>query len=264
MSSISFFDLSIWVVLAFIFIAGVVDAIAGGGGLISVPILMMTFPMAAMPTIIGTNRFSSFLGTLTAAWQYNKNEKVNLKIIFFAGIPGAIMAALGAWCSHFMPSHYFKPIVIIILLAVILFSIFKRDFGNKMVNGIQNPALLPAMCMGLILGFYNGLVGPGTGLFLLFSLVTFVGFNLVQASATAKLLNVIVDMASLVYFLIAGAIVFKLAIPMALCNILGGYFGSKMAIAKGNQFIKYFFLVVAFILVLKLLLDMIQMHLFFS
>ncbi len=262
MEVISLLDSAILVVLLFTFFAGFVDAIAGGGGLISVPILMMTFPLASMPNIIGTNRFSSFLGTLTAAWQYNKNHKANKLVLLYAGIPAAFMAAIGAWCSHFIPSDYFKPIVIVILLAVIIFSFLKKNFGNASTQNGKNNLLPIAVTCGITLGFYNGLIGPGTGTFLLFSLVTFIGFNLIEASATAKFLNVIVDISSLFYFLIAGSVIFKLAIPMALCNMLGGYIGSKVAIAKGNQFVRYFFLLIAFCLVLKLIIGYFNLKLF--
>jgi uncharacterized protein len=251
----SLFEPFILLVFFFVFLAGLIDAIAGGGGLISIPVLMLAFPSASMPNIFGTNRFSSFLGTATAAYQYNKNHKANGQMLIYAGIPASIMAAIGALCSHHIPAHYFKPIVIILLMAVILFSFLKKDFGSVAIQKDSKHQLLYASIIGAGIGFYNGLVGPGTGTFLLFGLVTIIGFSLIQASATAKILNVIVDLSSLIYFIYIGAVVFKLAIPMAICNILGGYLGSKIAINKGNQFIRYIFLSVSMALVIKLAYD---------
>jgi uncharacterized protein len=248
----SFFEPFILLVFFFIFVAGIVDAIAGGGGLISIPILMIAFPFAAMPNIFGTNRFASFLGTSAAAYQYNRNHKANRQLLLYAGIPASIMAALGALCSHYMPTYYFKPIVILLLMVVILFSFLKKDFGSVAIQKNDKYQLLYASMIGLVIGFYNGFIGPGTGTFLLFSLVTVIGFNFIQASATAKILNVIVDLSSLTYFIYTGAVVFKLAIPMAICNIFGAYLGSKIAISKGSQFIRYVFLCVSLALVIKL------------
>jgi uncharacterized protein len=251
----SYFEISIIILLLCIFLAGFIDAIAGGGGLISIPVLMMVFPSVLMPNIIGTNRFSSFLGTSIAAYQYNRNNKAKLSLILYAGIPASLMAALGAYCSHYIPNHYYKPIVIILLLIVILISLFKKDFGNNTIEKDHHNETVIAILIGALIGFYNGLVGPGTGTFLLFGLVSIMGYNLLQASAAAKILNAIVDISSLLYFIIQGAVIFKLAIPMAICNMLGAYAGSKLAIMKGNKVIKYVFLLVSFILVVKLSID---------
>jgi uncharacterized protein len=251
----SFLDNHILLLLFFVFIAGLVDAIAGGGGLITIPVLMIIFPNAIITHIFGTNRFASFLGTATAAYQYNKNKPTDLKMILYAGIPAAIMAGLGVLCSHYIPSHYFKPIVIVLLLAVIIFSIVRKDFGNDVVEKNNKHIYLYASLLGGSIGFYNGIFGPGTGTFLLFGLVGVLGYNLIKASSMAKILNVIVDGASLIYFIIIGAVVFKLAIPMAACNIAGGYIGSKIAIKKGNRFIRYVFLIISMALVIKIAID---------
>ncbi len=254
----SYLELQIVLLFLFIFLAGFVDAVAGGGGLISVPVLMIIFPNALMPNILGTNRFASFLGTLTAAYQYNKNESANVKMILYAGLPAAIMAAIGALCSHYIPNTYFKPIVILLLLGVIIFSLLRKDFGAVEKEKKHNNPLFYTGLIGGIIGFYNGLVGPGTGTFLLFGLVTILGYSLIKASSMAKILNVIVDASSLFYFIFIGAVVFKLAIPMAACNILGGYIGSKVAINKGNRFVRYVFLCISMALVVKLVYDYFQ------
>jgi uncharacterized protein len=251
----SIFEPFILLVFLFIFLAGLIDAIAGGGGLISIPVLMIAFPTAAMPNVFGTNRFSSFLGTATAAYQYNKNKPADLKLILYAGIPAAIMAGLGVLCSQYIPTTYFKPIVIVLLLVVIIFSIFRKDFGNDTKEKKHQHPNLYASLLGGSIGFYNGIFGPGTGTFLLFGLVGLLGYTLLNASSVSKILNVIVDGASLIYFIIIGAVVFKLAIPMAACNIAGGYVGSKIAIKKGNRFIRYVFLVISMVLVVKLAYD---------
>jgi uncharacterized protein len=251
----SYSESFILLVFCFIFLAGLVDAIAGGGGLIAIPVLMIAFPNAVIAHIFGTNRFASFLGTATAAYQYNKNKPADLKLILYAGIPAAIMAGFGVLCSHYISTTYFKPMVIILLLAVIIFSVFRKDFGNDSKEKKYQYPNLYASLFGGSIGFYNGIFGPGTGTFLLFGLVGLLGYNLLNASSVSKILNVVVDGASLIYFIIIGAVVFKLAIPMAICNIAGGYVGSKIAIKKGNRFIRYVFLAISMVLVVKLAYD---------
>jgi uncharacterized protein len=250
----SYLETTIILVLILVFFAGFVDAIAGGGGLISIPVLMMAFPNALMPQIFGTNRFSSLLGTATASFHYYKNHPPDIKLLLQMGIPAAIMANIGAHFSTSIPNQYFKPAVIIVLLGVILFSAFNKGFGQKGKEGKSFSYLTPIL-IGTVIGLYNGLFGPGTGSFLLFGIVSIMGYSLLEASSVAKILNTIIDIASLLHFLFAGVVYFKLAIPMAACNIAGAYVGSKLAIKKGNDFIRYFFLAVSLALVIKLSYD---------
>jgi uncharacterized protein len=235
------------------FFAGFVDAVIGGGGLIQVPVLFILFPTTLHTNIIATNRFASIAGTIVAARHYLKSIKVNYTFIAIAGVTTAIASYSGTFLMHKIPVHIFKPVLFFLIAALTIYTIFKKEIGQEeKVNSNQNKLYFLFAAIGIVLGLYNGTIGPGTGTLLVFSLVQFVGFNFLKASAYAKVINAIADGASLVAFLLQGAVLFTLAIPMLLANMLGAYVGSKMAIQKGNAFIRIFFIGVMILLLGKL------------
>jgi uncharacterized protein len=235
------------------FFAGFVDAVIGGGGLIQVPVLFILFPTTLHTNIIATNRFASIAGTIVAARHYLKSIKVNYTFIAIAGVTTAIASYSGTFLMHKIPVHIFKPVLFFLIAALTIYTIFKKEIGQEeKVNSNQNKLYFLFAAIGIVLGLYNGTIGPGTGTLLIFSLVQFVGFNFLKASAYAKVINAIADGASLVAFLLQGAVLFTLAIPMLLANMLGAYVGSKMAIQKGNAFIRIFFIGVMILLLGKL------------
>ncbi|MBP6432887.1 MAG: TSUP family transporter [Ferruginibacter sp.] len=235
------------------FFAGFIDAVIGGGGLIQVPVLFILFPNTLHTNIIATNRFASIAGTIVAAKHYLKSIKVNYTLIAIAGIATAIASYAGTFLMHKIPVDIFKPVLFFLIAALTIYTIFKKEIGqveNVQIN--QNKLYFLFTAIGIVLGLYNGTIGPGTGTLLVFSLVQFVGFNFLKASAYAKVINAIADGASLIAFLLQGAVLFTLAIPMLLANMLGAYVGSKMAIQKGNAFIRIFFIGVMILLLSKL------------
>lgn len=235
------------------FFAGFIDAVIGGGGLIQVPVLFILFPNTLHTNIIATNRFASIAGTIVAAIHYFKNIKVNYTFIVIAGVTTAIASYTGTFLMHKIPVHIFKPVLFFLIAALTIYTIFKKEIGlAEKVQSNKNKLYFLFAAIGIALGMYNGTIGPGTGTLLVFSLVQFVGFNFLKASAYAKVINAIADGASLVAFLWQGAVLFTLAIPMLLANMLGAYIGSKMAIQKGNAFIRIFFIGVMILLLSKL------------
>jgi uncharacterized membrane protein YfcA len=235
------------------FFAGFIDAVIGGGGLIQVPVLFILFPNTMHTNIIATNRFASIAGTIVAARHYLKSIKVNYTFIAIAGITTAIASYSGTFLMHKIPMHIFKPVLFFLIAALTIYTIFKKEIGQVEKQKCNtNKLYFLFAAIGLVLGLYNGTIGPGTGTLLVFSLVQFVGFNFLKASAYAKVINAIADGASLVAFLLQGAVLFTLAIPMLLANMLGAYVGSKMAIQKGNAFIRIFFIGVMILLLTKL------------
>lgn len=243
-------------------LAGFVDSIVGGGGLVQVPTLFILFPHFQVPQIIATNRFSSFMGTAVAGYQYSKKVKIPYKTVLYAAIGAGTMSFIGAKLASLMDAQILKPIIFILILVIAVFTYRNKDFGQEEKHHAL-PAKIPiyGFLIGFCTGFYNGMVGPGTGSLLVFGFVGIIGFSFLKASAVAKIINVIADIFSLIFFVINGFVVYKLAIPMMICNIIGSYTGSKMAILKGNEFIRSFFLVVIFGLILRFGWDVLKMYL---
>lgn len=233
--------------------AGFIDAVVGGGGLVQVPVLLLLFPELSHVQVIATNRFASLAGTLVAAFQYSRSIAVDTSAVLITGIASALSSFGGTFVMSLIKPEIFKPVLLIIITILAVFTFIKKDFGAKDDRaGKKKTSVLIFALIGLLIGFYNGFIGPGTGVLLVFSFVSVVGMNFLKASAVSKIINAIADAASLVGFLISKSIVFKLAIPMMLSNMLGGYIGSKMAILKGNNFVRFVFLLVIFLLILRL------------
>jgi uncharacterized membrane protein YfcA len=233
-------------------LAGFVDSIVGGGGLVQVPALFILFPHFEIPRIIGTNRFSSFMGTAVAGYQYSKKVEIPWRTVIYAGIGAGIMAFLGAKISDIVDEKILKPVILFLMTAIAIYTFKKKDLGQdeKLKFELAKVPLYGLM-IGSSAGFYNGFVGPGTGSLLVFGFVSLIGYGFLKASAISKIVNVIADVCSLGYFIVEGYVQYEIAIPMMICNMIGSFFGSKMAILKGNEFVRNFFLVVIFALILR-------------
>jgi uncharacterized protein len=236
--------------------AGFIDAVVGGGGLVQVPVLLLLFPHLSHVQVIATNRFASLAGTLVAAFQFSRVIAIDTSVVLIAGVAAAISSFGGTFAMGSIQPEIFKPLLLFIIVILTVFTFIKKDFGVKdQPEHRKKNSILILTAIGLLIGFYNGFIGPGTGVLLVFSFVSIAGMNFLKASAVSKIINAIADAASLVGFLIGKSIVFKLAIPMMLSNMLGGYIGSKTAILKGNNFVRFVFLLVIFILILRLSWD---------
>ena len=240
-------------------LAGFVDSIVGGGGLVQVPALFILYPHFEIPRIIGTNRFSSFMGTAVAGYQYAKKVEIPWRTVIYAGVGAGVMAFLGAKISDLIDEKILKPIILILMTAIAIYTFKKKDLGQEEMLKFQL-AKVPfyGLVIGASAGFYNGFVGPGTGSLLVFGFVSVIGYGFLKASAISKIVNVIADVASLGFFITQGYVQFEIAIPMMLCNMTGSYFGSKMAILKGNEFVRNFFLIVIFALILRFGWDIVK------
>jgi uncharacterized membrane protein YfcA len=247
-------DVTIWIVLICVlaaFLAGFVDAVAGGGGLIQLPVLLWTFPSAPLASILGTNKAISIVGTSTAANTYRKRIQVTAKQL----IPMMSAAFVGSLCGAILATNVsreiFEPIILVILIAVGSFTISRPDFGKLETHRDVSPALVPLI--GLVIGFYDGLIGPGTGMFLLFSLVSFVGTSFLGASAIAKFVNVATNLAALIIFIPGGHVMWLIAALMAPANLIGGYLGARTALDRGSSFVRMIFLTMLVALVVRLI-----------
>lgn len=239
------------------FIAGWVDAVVGGGGLIQLPALLLV-PGLSPVQALATNKFGSIFGTATSAATYFRRARPDLKtalpmaaIALAGGFAGAILATL-------LPASVFKPIIVVALIAVALFTAFRPTVGTLTKlrhSGRRHYGV--AMSIGLVIGFYDGLLGPGTGSFLIIAMVTLLGYNFLAASAKAKIVNLATNLGALLFFIPNGAVLWGLGLLLGAANMAGGYLGARMAISKGSKFVRVIFLAVVSVLIVTLLYDIV-------
>lgn len=235
------------------FSAGFVDAIAGGGGLIQTPAMLLTFPDRNPVSVVATSKTAAFFGTSTAAIQYRKSIKTDPKLLIAMVIPAFIGACFGALlASHISPESY-KSSIFVIMIVIFIYTLLKPELGKVHVDK-HSPRKL--MVIGSIaaclIGFYDGLIGPGTGTMLMIALVAIMGFAFVGASAIAKVVNATTNLASIIVVGLRIGFMWKLGLVLAVANLAGGYMGSHMAIRKGSSFIRIFYLIVTGLLILRL------------
>lgn len=238
-------DSTLLLLMVFSFFAGFVDSIVGGGGLVQIPAFFVLYPQLSVASVLGTNRMASAVGTSVAAWNYARTVSIPWKMVAFAGICASICSFLGATLQSYIASDVLKPIILILIIGIALYTFGQKNLGQ--LHKIRIPEhRMPfyLMSIGGLLGFYNGMIGPGTGSLLVFAFVSIIGFGFLQASAISKVVNVIADVSSLVFFVWNGKIIYPLVLPLMVSNVAGSFLGSKLAILKGNQFIRVMFLMV--------------------
>lgn len=233
-------------------LAGFVDAVAGGGGLIQVPALLTALPAESPATIFGTNKGSSIFGTANAAWRYARRIAMPWEVALPAAAAAFVCSFAGAMLVSAAPREMLRPVILLLLVAVFVYTLVKRDFGGvsraPTFAGRQRAAALVA---GAILGFYDGFFGPGAGSFMIFAFVRFFGLDFLRASSAAKVVNLSTNLAALAWFAPTGHILWLLAGGMAVFNIAGAQVGSRLAIAHGSGFVRVIFLVVTAALIAK-------------
>jgi uncharacterized membrane protein YfcA len=238
------------------FSAGFVDAIVGGGGLIQLPAALVILPAVPVVNVIGSLKIPAFSGTAFAAWQYVKKVEISWKLIavictiaFFASFAGSELLSV-------VSNSFMKPVLVVVLTGVALYTFLKKDFGmHEEKEHSSKRQLIIAALISVVVGFYDGFIGPGAGSFLILAFITLLGFDFLHSSAHAKLVNLATNLGSITLFLSHGKIIWAIALPMAVCNALGGVAGARLAIAKGNRFIRIFFLVVVIGILLRFAYD---------
>lgn len=251
-----FYDLStISLVLLFlaIFAAGFIDAIAGGGGLIQTPALLLTFPDENPVSVVGTSKTAAFFGTATAALKYRKSIKSDPKLLLAMIVPAFIGACFGALLASHISAEVFKSAIFFMMIAIFIYTWTKPELGTVQLDKHSPRKLLYiGAAAAFVIGFYDGLIGPGTGTMLMIFLVAVMGFAFVGASAIAKAVNATTNMASIIVVGFTLGIMWKLGLALGVANLIGGYLGSHLAIKKGSQFIRIFYLIVTAVLILRL------------
>jgi uncharacterized membrane protein YfcA len=246
--------LAVLLLCCFSFLAGFIDAMVGGGGLIQLPAFFILQPHLSLVHTLASNKTASFLGTSVAAVRYIKRVSIDWRHLSVV----IVAAFIGSFCGALLVSRInkgqFMPFIICILVLVLLYTLFKREFGlhHNAKAMSKTRYYVNAVGIGGVIGFYEGLIGPGTGSFLIFAFVVMFGYNFLNASANAKIVNWIASLSALGFFLFKGYIVWSVALPAALANMLGNYAGSHVALQKGSGFIRIFFLIVVAALILKL------------
>lgn len=241
------------------FMAGFVDAVVGGGGLIQIPALFTAFPSASPASLFGTNKIASIVGTSSAAIQYSRRVSIPWRI----ALPGAVAALIGAWFGAravaWMPVELLRPLVLVLLILVAAYTFARKDFGTAHNKAeIAGRDILITIAIALAVGFYDGFFGPGTGSFFIFLLVRFVALDFLHASATAKILNVATNFAALSFFASSVDLLWKAGLLMAVCNLGGALVGSRLALRHGAGFVRRIFLMVVVILIAKMAYDLIS------
>ena len=249
-SEYTFISLIILAVLAFV--AGFIDAVVGGGGLIQLPALLIQFPQTNLPTLFGTNKIAALSGTIIAAIQYAKKVKFNFLLLLTISLFAYLASGAGAKIVSLLDVKMLKPIILIILIAIAIYTIFKKDLGSIQLKEISlKKQIIYGSLIGIVVGFYDGFFGPGTGSFLVLGFVLFLGMDFMHASAYAKIVNCITNLSALVVFINQGNYLLNIAVLMGVSNIIGSYLGSHMAIKKGNAFIRNIFIFIVMLMIIR-------------
>jgi uncharacterized protein len=251
-------DVWVWTILLMgSFGAGFIDAVVGGGGLIQVPVLLILFPQYSHVQLIATNRLASIGGTAIAAFQYYKSVGLDYFAVLCTGISAMIFSIIGTQVMPLVNPNLFKPLLFVTIAVLAIYSFYKKELGVAEKPKLPRQTMIFALiAIGIVVGFYNGFIGPGTGTLFVFALVTIARMNFIKATATTKIVNAMADFSSLISFFVSGVILYKLAFPMLIANMAGGYLGSKTAINKGTAFIRVVFLIVMVLLLIRLGYDL--------
>lgn len=240
--------------------AGWVDAVVGGGGLVQLPALMIAFPGAATANLLATNKLGSICGTSVSAGTFMRRVKPDIR----TALPLAAFAFIGSMAGSSVASHIprsaFNPVILVVLIAVGAYTLNKPALGQVQLlkhSGTRRH-YVSAGFIGLAIGFYDGAIGPGTGSFFVFALVSILGYGFLEASAKAKMANFATNLASLVIFIPQGDVVWKIGILLGAANLVGGYLGARTAVSKGAGFVRVVFVCVVGAFILKIGHDTLQ------
>lgn len=249
--------LTLALLVAAAFLAGWVDAVVGGGGLIQLPALLIGLPPdTPVATIAGTNKVPSFAGTSVAAATYLRTIRVDWAVAWPLLVAAALGSASGAQLTHLLERRHFTPLVLLAVVVVGVYTWRRPHLGlHAAVRHTGNDARARMAAIGLVVGLWDGFIGPGTGTFFVIALVAVIGHDFLGSSALAKLANLTTNLAAIVAFGLSGSILWGLAVCMAVANVAGGFLGARTALARGNAFVRRVFLVVVGALALKLAWD---------
>ena len=233
-------------------LAGFIDAIVGGGGLILLPTLFAVYPQVAPATLLGSNKSASVWGTAFASWRYARQVSLSWRILLPATAVTMLGSWLGAWAVTHTSPEFLRRLLPAVLVLLLIYTLLRHDLGRDHAPRWRpRTELMLTACIGAGIGFYDGFFGPGTGSFFVFLLVRVLGYDFLHASAAAKWLNLSSNASALVWFGWSGHVWWHLALPLAVANVLGSWMGTRMALRHGAGFVRLMFIAVVCALVLK-------------
>ena len=235
--------------------AGFFDAIAGGGGLIQLPALLVGLNKSSVVEVLGTNKFAAIFGTANAAIRYRKGVAIDKKLLIKMALPAFIGSMGGAQLASHVPTKQMRVLVLIALIVIAIYTALNPKIGHE--ESAKPSKWIPSIA-GLAIGFYDGIFGPGTGTFLMAVLVGALGYSFLSASAIAKFTNVATNLAALIIFAKHGAILWGIGIALAISNVIGSTIGSHMAIKGGSPLVRKVFLLMTTLLIAKVGYDVIK------
>jgi uncharacterized protein len=255
-------DPSLWTLallaLAGLF-AGFVDAVVGGGGLVQLPALVVAFPGAAPVQVLATNKLAGTCGTSVSSVTYYRRVRpdprtfVPLMVVAFVG------SAVGALAASHLPRSVFNPVILAALVVVGAYVLLKPEQGESTELRFAGRRHLTAAALaGLVIGFYDGALGPGTGSFFVFTLVGLLGYSFLEASAKARIANWATNVAALLVFAAQGAVMWRVGLVVGVCNLIGSYVGARTAVSRGSRFVRVFFVVVVAAFIVKIGSDVVR------
>jgi uncharacterized membrane protein YfcA len=246
-------DATLWLLTALAgFAAGLIDSIVGGGGLVLTPAMLNLHPGLNILQAIGTQRTSSIMGTSVAAWNYLRKIHIERRILLPACAAAMAASAIGVQFAKRLDPDLLKWTVLAICVILAVYTVFRKDLGLKEERRFHpKHESLAVLSIGTATGFYNGLIGPGTGTIMVFAFVSFLGLDFLKSSAVSKAANVSADISSWTVLMLSGFVLWVLAVPLIIGNMLGSYIGSHMAIRKGQTFVRAVFLVIVLALIAR-------------
>ena len=242
-----------WIIVSLAsLLAGFVDAIVGGGGLILLPALFATFASAAPATLLGTNKSAAIWGTGVATWRFSRRVRLRWSAMLPAALTSFIGAFAGAWAVTLVAGDFLRKLLPVVLAALLLYTLARKDLGREHAPRLTaRRETLAASLIGAVIGFYDGFFGPGTGSFFVFLFVRALGYDFLNASASAKLLNLCTNLAALILFAAKGNIWWHFTLPLAAANVVGSVLGTHLALKHGAGFVRGIFILVVGALILK-------------
>ncbi|MFL5783611.1 MAG: sulfite exporter TauE/SafE family protein [Bacteriovoracaceae bacterium] len=234
------------------FSAGFVDSIVGGGGLIQLPALILALPGVPLVTVLGTNKMVSVTGTAISSWRFSRTIPYVRAVLFPAMLTAFVASFLGAWTVSVLDNQILKPIFTVLLFGIFLLTIRKQNFGMEDHDPNVHVPIWKPLLLGGVIGFYDGFFGPGTGSLLIIAFVGMMSMTFVQGSAYAKMINLTTNVAAILLFVSKGAFLINVALPLMIFNVLGAILGVRLALLKGNTFVRGLLRVMIFATIVKL------------
>ena len=235
--------------------AGFIDAVVGGGGLVQLPALLVGLPGATPVQLLATNKLGSICGTTVSSVTYFRRIRPDLRTAVPLALAAFAGSAGGAALAFLISKEAFNPIILVVLVAVGAYTLLKPSMGQLQAlrfGHARRKHVGTAVVIGVVVGAYDGALGPGTGSFFVFALVSALGYGFLEASAKAKIANLATNLAALVVFVPQGAVIWSVGLLLGAANVLGAYLGARVAVARGSGFVRVVFVVIVVAFILKI------------